>query len=156
MSVEQQFSVRTCESFSDADAAEAALLPGMLAEAERWLCTNRWCNDVRARYFGLGVGGVVAVFLFEIDNLASPEDALLWVIVGDIPPAYLVTDEARTPKRALARYIELMREWVEAASSGRPVGKLIPVNAPATPANARLLSQRLDFLQREFVQDGRG
>ena len=46
------------------------------------------------------IGGVVAVFLFRIDG--PPEvDPLLWVVVGDLPTAYLVTDDAPSPAIAL-------------------------------------------------------
>jgi hypothetical protein len=150
-SIGQRFAVCSVETMGDGDAEEVRLLGAMLVEAERWLRQFRWCCGVRRRYFGLGIGAVVAVFLFEIENAASPDDQLLWVIVGDLPPAYLVVDEARNAHQALSAYVALMREWVEAAGAGRPVGDLVPVNVAATPANAFMLAQRLDLLERDVL-----
>src|SRR5262245_45603207 len=100
---------------------ETALLDGMRADAERFLGSSAWCGGVDESYFGLGVGGIVAIFLFRIRPAQAGVDEWLWVVTGDLPPAYLVTDQAPNPACALKTYIGLMREWVEAARSGRPV-----------------------------------
>jgi hypothetical protein len=133
------------------DIDERAGLCKMLADARDFLRSRHWCDQIKSEHFGLGVSDVVAVFLFNIENKAAPGDGWLWVIVGDLPPAYLVIDDNRSPSAALATYVRLMREWVEAASKGRPVGRLIPVNVPATPKNAKQLATRLDFLEHEFL-----
>src|SRR5262249_36635486 len=112
---------------------DTALLRGMRADAERFLGSFAWCGGVTEAYFGLGVGGIVAVLLFRIRPAGAGVDEWLWVVTGDLPPAYLVTDQAPNPACALKGYIDLMREWVEAARSGRPVVDLIPVNVPPTP-----------------------
>ncbi len=137
----------------DGDVGERAGLLRMLADARDFLRGRHWCGQIKSEFFGLGVSEVVAVFLFNIENKAAPEDDWLWVIVGDLPTAYLVTDDNRTPSAALAAYVRLMREWVEAASRGKPVGRLIPVNVPATPKNAEQLAMRLDFLERALLKD---
>jgi len=73
------------------------------------------------------------------------------VIVGDLPSAYLVTDDAPTSEEALQADIELMDEWVEAVKQGKSVDDLIPVNAPATAAIAAMLESRLRFLQERVL-----
>ena len=154
---------------SDTPAAEAGLVPvekmrgddlqdthllnGMLEEATNFIRGFEWSGEIRGRWLGLGVGGVVAVFLFELAP-ASPEvDSRLWVVAGDLPPAYLVLDDAPTARDALERYVEAMSLWVEAAQAGEPVDDLIPVNVPATPANADLLAGRLAFLRENFLDE---
>ena len=57
----------------------------------------------------------------------------LWVIVGDLPPAHLVTEECTTAKDAVEGYIEEMREWVAAAKAGLTSAEPIPVNVSAMP-----------------------
>ena len=93
------------------DDEDTALLKGMYEEAASYLRGFKWCRRIAEAYFGLGIGGVVAVFLFRIEG--PPEvDQWLWVVVGDLPPAYLVTDDAPTPAVALEVYCSLMADWV--------------------------------------------
>ena len=91
------------------------------------------------------------MFLFRIFPRSQDVDECLWVVVGDVPPAYLVTDESRTPAEALRTYISEMRYWVAAVESGKPVNELIPVNAPANPDTAMALKKRLAFLESEIL-----
>jgi hypothetical protein len=133
------------------DEEDTALLKQMLEEASRYLCSFDWCSRVVRAWFGLGVGGVVAVFLFEIGPVSSDVDPLLWVIVGDLPPAYLVTDSLATPSDALRTYVEEMRTWVETVKGGGSLEDVIPVDTPATPEFAERLATRLDYFEREFL-----
>lgn len=56
----------------------------------------------------------------------------IWVIVGDLPPAYITTENNANPACALDGYITEMKEWVEAVRMGKPTSERIPVNAPPT------------------------
>jgi hypothetical protein len=143
-----------CSELGAGDSEERQGLLKLLDEAKEFVGRFKWCKEVRDAYFGIGVAGVVGVFLLQIDNAASRDDDWLWVIVGDIPPAYLVVDDNVSPRAALASYVRLMRQWVAAASRGKPVGKLIPVNVTPTAKNAETLRTRLDYLEREFLGDG--
>ena len=129
---------------------DTALLQRMAADAEKYLLGFAWCEAIRERYFECGVGGVVAVFLFRIAPQANV-DEYLWVVVGDVPPAYLVIDGNKNPTLALRSYIDEMRKWVAAAEAGQSVHELIPVNAPATFEVAQSLKTRLDFIEAEIV-----
>lgn len=93
----------------------------------------------------------MGVFLFRIVPASEGVDDCLWVIVGDIPPAYLVADESRTPSEALRTYIAEMRRWVAAAEAGQPADELIPLNVQATRATAIALRKRLDFLENDVL-----
>jgi len=125
---------------------DTELLKQMVREAEIYLSAFDWCESVAESYFGLGVGGVVAVLLFRIVPRGEGVDEWLWVIVGDLPPAYLVTDHNPTPVSALEAYVEEMSAWLAAAEGGRSVDELIPVNVPPTRENAEQLKRRLTFL----------
>lgn len=132
------------------DEEDQALLTGMHEEATSFLRDFKWCRDIKEVYYGLGIGGVVAVFLFRIE--APPEvDEWLWVVVGDLPTAYLVTDEAPTPVAALQVYSRLMRDWVDAVRRGGPMDEVYPVAAPATDENADMLARRLDYLKSDII-----
>jgi hypothetical protein len=123
----------------------------MLGEAKEYLAAFDWCESIEESYFGLGVGGIVAVFLFKIRPRHEGVDELLWVVVGDLPKAYLVTDDSPSPRLALETYVELMSEWVDAATKGQPVDELIPVNVAPTLENAKLLEGRLAFLSAKII-----
>lgn len=132
-------------------AADTDLLEKMAEEAKAFLQAFEWCTAIDGSYFGYGVGGVVGVFLFRIVPAAEGVDDCLWVIIGDLPPAYLVADENRTPGGALRSYTDQMRRWVAAVESAQPVDELIPVDAPATLETALALKKRLAFLEAEIL-----
>jgi len=128
------------------DDEETSLLLEMFHEARGFLTAFDWCTAIREEFFGLGIGGVVAVFLFRIQP-ARPEIAeWQWVVVGDLPPAYLMTDVNRNPSCALAEYVVQMLRWVRAVRRGRSVDRLIPVNTASTKEYADMLESRLQFL----------
>jgi len=133
------------------DAEDTALLVAMREDAAGYLKSFEWCTGVTEAWFGCGVGGVVAVFLFEITSDSDDADSTLWVVVGDLPPAYLVTDDAPTPTEALRCYVSEMRQWVNAVRESEPLDDVIPVNVAPTPENADKLDTRLSFLEREFL-----
>lgn len=83
------------------DEQDVRLLRLMAAEAQEYIQNFSWCKSIREAYFGDGCGGVVALFFFRIEPSKPDVDEWLWVVVGDVPPAYLVIDESKTPSQAL-------------------------------------------------------
>jgi hypothetical protein len=77
------------------DAEETGLLQQMLQKATDYLKSFRWCPPIEQIYLGCGVGGVVAVFLFHFRERIQGTDEWLWVVVGDLPSAYLPTIRSR-------------------------------------------------------------
>ena len=134
------------------DEEDTLLLNGMLKEAERYLHGFAWCKEIQESYFGLGVGGIVGVFLFRIVPARDDVDDWVWVIVGDLPPAYITVDDAPNAACALDGYIGAMTKWVEAVLAGASVERLIPVNAPATRESALALRVRLAFLDENILK----
>jgi hypothetical protein len=106
--------------------ADTALLHQMSVEAKKYLEGFEWCGSAAPAYWGGGVGGVFGIFLFEIEAKASDVDRWLWVIIGDIPPLYVVLDECRSPQQATEMYLKLMGEWVELARHGQTSPDLPP------------------------------
>ncbi len=134
---------------------DSALLLKMATEAKQFIQSFEWCCGVNHEYFGLGVGGVVAAFLYNITPSRPDVDSWLWVIVGDVPPAYIVTRDANTPVLAIEAYISEMREWTAAVKAGNPVDDLIPVNVPATAEWGYELERRLGFIEKTLLRSGR-
>lgn len=133
------------------DAEDTRLLQAMAVKARSYIENFAWCDKIQSSYFGDGYGGIVAVFLFQIEPSHAEVDEWLWVIVGDLPSAYLVLDNANYPSEALEAYIEEMSEWVMLAKEGRSSTTVIPVNAPAIPEFAMMLEGRLSFLRDTIV-----
>jgi hypothetical protein len=129
---------------------DTALLKEMFTEASAYLRSFSWCTRILESYFGMGVGKIVALFLFKLLPAKEGVDEWVWVIVGDIPPAY-ITEEAPNPACALDGYIGEMTKWVEAVKTGKPVDELIPVNVEPTAEWAELLERRLKFLDKEIL-----
>ncbi len=139
------------ETMSGEDGEETELLKSHMEEAESYLSRQRWCEEIKESYFGLGIGGVVAIFLFRIVPNDPQIDNYIWVIVGDVPPLYLTTEECPNPACALDGYIGAMEKWADAAIQQRSKDGLPPVEAPFTRENGQALKKRLKFLDREVL-----
>ena len=152
MNVEVEMSkvVPVAQMKGDNEEETAGLLE-MFVEAKNYLQTFPWVREVKAAYLGIGVAKIVGIFLFEIVPSREDVDDRVWVIVGDLPPAYITAEDSPNPAAALDAYIGAMEQWVEAAKAGRSVKNLIPVNVPPTLENAARLESRLSFLDREIL-----
>jgi hypothetical protein len=135
---------------SDADPEEAKLLRARAEEARRFLQSFKWCKNIRQQWFAGGFSHVAA-FFFEIDNGQYPADGNLWVVVGDLPAAYLVVDVIPNYKEALLVYTYEMRRWVDEVKHRRSVKDCIPVRVEPTMEYALLLESRLDFIENRYV-----
>jgi hypothetical protein len=136
------------------DDEDTALLQEALSEARAFILNFPWCQGIKSEYVSeVAIGGIVAIFLMEIAPLAHDIDDWLWVVVGDLPPAYLVTDRAQDGEQALRLYVAEMREWVSAVNNGQETEDLIPVGVTADQTNAEALSTRLTYIEENILVD---
>ena len=135
----------------DEDPEETIAFREQHDEARDFLLDFDWCSAIVEEYFCGGVGGIVSISFFKILPGRPEVDSYLWVVVGDIPPAYLVIDDLPTPADALECYIELMDDWCEAVMSGESVKDLVPVNVRPTKKWARELESRLRFIEQRVL-----
>ena len=126
---------------------------GLAKKAADFLTAFRWCASVRESYLAFDIGYPLGVFLSRIEPRLLGVDDTLWVVVGDIPPAFLVCDAASDWMGALRCYVCEMQRWVEAVRGGSSLDGIIPVNVSPTHEHAALLSSRLGYIQ-EHVLDG--
>jgi len=121
-------------------------------EAAAFLRGFSWCGRIEEGFAGICVPGLVGVFLFRFEPAGSDVDPWVWVITGDLPPAYITTESAPNPACALDAYIGAMESWVRAVREGRSVKDEIPVGAPATAPYADALESRLKILDSEVLR----
>jgi hypothetical protein len=133
------------------DDVDTALLLQMAKSARDYITSFDWCPPIKAIHLASGVGGIVAVFLFEFDRKIQGTDDQLWVVVGDLPTAYLVVEPKDGPAQALERYCELMEEWIAAVRGTGELREVFPVSAEPTPESAELLEKRIAFLLAEMI-----
>jgi hypothetical protein len=143
--------VSPAETLQGDDDTETAELKAMHGEARAYLESFRWCPKIARSFFGAGLTGVVAVFLFEFVELVHGTDKWLWVVVGDLPTVHLVTDKAKDPYSALEVYCEVMDDWVDAVKTGVGLSKVFPVKVPADAKHAEMLATRLELLREEII-----
>jgi hypothetical protein len=124
----------------------------LLVDATAYLLGFRWCRHVVGMWSGIMVPPVLGVALARIDP-AEGADEWLWVIAGDLPPAYLDYTEQYTPNAACAldSYVGIMTEWIECIIGGTPVVDSFPVEAEPTQENALLLRRRLEFIDKHIL-----
>ncbi|WP_018083619.1 hypothetical protein [Asticcacaulis benevestitus] len=101
------------------------------------------CPPLRQVLLAYGSGGVIGLFLVRFAEPAGGVDDALWVVSGDLPPAYFVTDEAPTPLEALALYCDLVDGWVETVLDHGDLDEAFPVETEPTEENAKALRVRL-------------
>lgn len=141
------------------DEEDTVLLRGMAADADAYIRSFSWCRNVSRTFFGGGVGGILAVFLFNIEPSRPDIDRWIWIVVGDIPSAYLPLEDARSPAEVFSTYIHGLTRWVQLAWQGKQGNAddgVPPVNIPATPEWAGELEKRLHLLRfvvKPFFQD---
>jgi hypothetical protein len=133
------------------DELDTKLLCEMADEADRYIRSLPWCVEIHEKYFGDGVGGIVALFLFRITIRKVEAPEWVWVIVGDLPSCYLEFEGFPTPHSALLRYIEGIEEWLEASQEERNSGDLIPIEVPPDPELIGMLKDRAEMLRASIL-----
>jgi hypothetical protein len=129
------------------DDLDTQLLRKMAEEAVRYARSFRWCRELHEQFFVDGYGGIVALFLFRITIRKVEAPEWVWVVVGDMPSAYMEFEVAPTPHAALLRYIEGVEEWLTATPEERASGDLIPIEIPAGDEFLEMLRVRIDTLR---------
>ncbi len=124
-----------------------------IEEAVDFILGLKWCVSIVNKYFGYSQEGIISIFFFEIDTSDDHVDRGIWIIVGDLPYAYIVTDSAKSPSEALCAYIDEMQRWVYAVQNDLAFNNIIPVSVDNKIENAENLNRRLKFLEERILPD---
>ena len=121
-------------------------------KAMKYLSSFKWCNNILNGWLADGFGYILCIFYFEIEPAKdSNADDKVWVIVGDIPSAYLDTIEYKTANDALSFYCFLLVEWIEHVNAGKSIEECYPINVPPTIEYAEMLSIRVNLIKSDFL-----
>lgn len=124
--------------------------------AQRFLGGHKWVRAIKEGYLDRGIAPMLAVFYFEIDPIEA--DDAVWVIAGDIPPAYIDGQSAPGGDIALRIYVDAMKHWAATVRSGGSVDGLIPVTyarsttpLPITVETAGLLERFMKSIEDDLI-----
>lgn len=134
------------------DPTDDAIIRDMIKDAKLYLRSYRWCPPIAQVLVGYAVPNVIAALLVRFSRPIQDKDEMLWVIVGDLPSAYLVIDQARDAAAAIRVYCDLMDEWIDSVKTGR-VGDdcIYPVKAPRDSQHAEMLATRIRFIREKIL-----
>src|SRR5438105_15620722 len=93
------------EEFIAAKPADWQEMVVLHDRARRYLEFYRWCGKIKRQYVGIMRVGIIGVFLFEIEPNRADVDPWIWVIVRNLPSAYITVDECPTAAAAADCYI---------------------------------------------------
>ena len=135
------------------DKHETQELHQLLSQAKEYITNFTWCPPIVESYLGIGIGGVLGVFLFKFSKKINDTDEWLWVIEGDLPSAYLVIDEAPNACKSLEIYADLMEEWALKVIGSESTENFFPVNVPENKDYAKMLLSRISFIRKEILSN---
>ena len=134
-----------------ADGEDNLLLHKMADEALSYIRSFTWCPPIKATYLAYGIGGIIAVFLVKFDEKIQGTDDCLWVIVGDLPSAYIVVEPQDSAREALERYCQLMDDWIKQVREKGDFKDAFPISVERTTVNADLLRSRVNFILDKII-----
>lgn len=130
----------------------ARLAAELAAEAEVYIRSFHWTPPIRDMPLAFGIGKVIGLYLARFERpIEGSDDSELWIVAGDMPPAYFATDYTSTPADALEAYCELMQDWADAVIAGDGRSQVYPVAVAPTQEHADMLSSRVAYIRRVFV-----
>lgn len=121
-------------------------------KAVNYLKSFHWCQKVIDGWLINDFGFMLCIYRFKIEpaqNSGADDD--LWIIVGDLPSAYLDTIEYKSANDALGFYCYLMKEWIDNVRAGKSVDECYPINVPPTIQWANELESRVKIIESDFL-----
>ena len=112
-----------------------------------YLHNMKWCKRVVDVKIGQGLPRCFMSFLVKIEPAFDEVPEYHWVVLGDIPTAYISIDGNDDAWLAIDAYILVMEDWVQAVRRDQDVSACFPMPVPSTREYADMLSDRLQFMR---------
>jgi predicted adenine nucleotide alpha hydrolase (AANH) superfamily ATPase len=121
-------------------------------QAEDYLKAFKWCKKIKNGWLVKEWGYILCIFYFEIEPAVdSVADSFVWIIVGDLPPAYIDIESASNAYEALTSYLSLMQDWVDNVNQGKSVEECFPIKVEPTDEYAEMLGARMNILKEDYL-----
>jgi len=136
------------------DPEEDARLAQREQEARTYVASFGWSKPILEILLAFGMSGILALFLVRFEEPVrweGEEDTELWVVLGDLPPAYFATDDSPNPGEALETYCIFMEDWADRILQGEDLTGSYPVAAAPTLEHAQMLKSRIEFIRGEII-----
>ncbi|HRF59063.1 MAG TPA: hypothetical protein PLH94_04005 [Fimbriimonadaceae bacterium] len=129
---------------------------GVAAErASRFLAAHDWCQDILGVWYARSMQSLDVLYVQFRSDEAETDHA--WVVVGDVPPAYLDADDIKNAIQALHGYADEVQRWCDKVLGTDYEDPVMPLRDPAswellpeTEENARrlevLVGRIVDFI----------
>lgn len=122
----------------------------LVEEAEGYLKSQKWCSSIKNGWYAVGWGYMLGVFYYEIIPNGDA-DSSVWVVVGDLPTAYIDIESANDEIEVILSYVELMEDWIENVENGNSVEDCFPINVSPTREHAAMLRDRTKLIREEIL-----
>lgn len=123
-------------------------------EAQQYLKSFSWCNEIEKGWLAKGWGYILCIFYFKIKPTpGSGADDFIWIIVGDIPPAYIDIQSVDSALEALKAYVNIMEEWINNIKEGKSVDNCFPINVEPSMKHADMLQKRIEIINSDFISE---
>lgn len=120
--------------------------------AKEYLRSMPWCGKIVNGWLGEAWGYIVGVFYFQLVPSRSGAPQFVWIVVGDVPPAYISDEYASNSIEVIEGYAAEMQGWVDRVLEGRSIDStVIPVNVPPEKQWAERLGARLNLIRRDIL-----
>lgn len=123
----------------------------LVEEARFYLSSYKWCREIKRQWLALNCENLLTVFLFEIIPNSQNADDYVWVVVGDLPSAYIDIESARDKKQVVKTYTEIMGDWVHVVKKSGNIEDCYPLNVPPTKEYAEMLSIRIKLIRENIL-----
>ena len=141
------------KSRKDEKDDEELLVREAQAEAIAYISSFAWCPEIQSISYEDGVPGIVAVFIVSFQTpIEGTSDDRLWIVIGDLPSAYLVMDAGGCVRETLYSYCDLMTDWVTAVRTHSSLDDVFPVRADPTEEFAAMLDHRVKYLRQHIIE----
>ncbi len=134
----------------------------MEATAKAVLSAEPWCPPTTETYVAGFCPPILGIFLYRIDTqhpiALEDEDGLpewAWVVVGDLPPLYILYMPIVDGLSALRGYVAVYQTWLKRFDAGLPFEELDDLKVPKDEEHAEMLRVRLNLLMKHFLSNER-
>lgn len=121
-------------------------------QGRNYIKRHIWCERVNNAWLAYHLEGIFAINIFEVSSSNPNVDKYIWVLTGDLPPAYIDIESASYPLEVLSAYTEIMQDWVDTVRNNGNVEECYPIEVEANLKHADMLEYRLNFL-REYYKN---